>query len=240
METIYVAGYPKSGTTWLSRCVADMFRCPIKGYKTRRAVAAREFPKSTDYIVIQEHLMPGHHLFPAFPKRQKIALIERHPFDVAVSVQKYWKLDTIKDALWFMINDTMLFFSYNEYIKAWHDQKQYTAFTTYEGLLSDTPTVLKRIGDQLENPYPTDYDQIASDNSIDTIRKKIKADPENYAYHEGIQMEHLRKGTSGDWVNHFTIEDIVFATRQFAPALKLLGISTKSIVEEAKRTRQSL
>ena len=111
MQDIYIAGYPRSGNVWLSRLVSDIFNCSITGSQGRTSIAETQRPNK-NYHVYQDHFYPvlldngdaefvkkRNLIISNKPDNAYIVFVYRNPLDVAVSVYKYWRMDSLRTAL---------------------------------------------------------------------------------------------------------------------------------------------
>tara|TARA_Y100000782_G_scaffold2419_1_gene2520 strand:+ start:10404 stop:11057 length:654 start_codon:yes stop_codon:yes gene_type:complete len=89
-------------------------------------------------------------------------------------------------------------FSWTEFVDAWLDKPVF--HTKYEQLLSEPEQELKRALAWFgcNNVSDLEIDNIISNYSFSNQSGRVQGDEESSSY--------LRKGVSGDWVNHFTLQ----------------------------------
>ena len=236
MKTIYVIGYPRSGNVWLSRSLGDMFDCSINEPTGGNSVARRS-GNSEEYRVIQGHysfrenyedknvfIGKRKYMNPTLkPKDDYLIFLYRNPFDVAVSVYKYWRRKDLKEALRVM-RDGGLIPIYKDWMTRWLDNAKYfNMFISYEQMHYSYNEILKKIADHYNYKPTESIEAIKIYNQIKPTRSRVKQNPENFSYHPGIQLRHLRKGVIGDWINHFTVKDIDYAFEFMGEIICSLG-----------------
>ena len=90
-EVILVVGYPKSGNTWLTRLVADLLMCPVKGFFEKPQhldLAIEGLNRESEFIVYK-----AHQTFEQVDKKVKkknIIYIVRDVRDIAISGAHYF------------------------------------------------------------------------------------------------------------------------------------------------------
>lgn len=96
-KNIVVCGYPKSGTTWLSRLVAELVECPLQGnwgFPEQQAQDVEGLQRISEYACYKSHhqlaeLTGGIHGAP-----HKIVYILRDPRDVVISAYHHFRSRT--------------------------------------------------------------------------------------------------------------------------------------------------
>lgn len=145
----------------------------------------------------------------SLPDFVKVIVVSRNPLDACVSsyyhAQNPYKLGWSFDAwasVWYA--GRCSFGGYFDWIKGWQEQaKLYpnrVCWIEYETMKQDQPSALKKVSNYLGIT--------ATDELIDKAIKfssfeHMKQQAED---HGGDTLHHLRKGTVGDWKNHFSKE----------------------------------
>lgn len=99
MTTVYVIGYPKSGTTWLARLLGDVLDSPVGSTHlpgNATAIATEGQGRQGGHYVRQGHPLPvtrkpKNHLELAYQLGDgRIVLMLRDPRDICVSGAYHW------------------------------------------------------------------------------------------------------------------------------------------------------
>lgn len=91
-NNIIIAGFPKSGTTWACRLIAELINCPVEGfwlYPDHEEIAIEGKDRTSKYCCYKSH-----HTYSelgALKKSDSIIYIVRDPRDVAISSADYFK-----------------------------------------------------------------------------------------------------------------------------------------------------
>lgn len=92
MKNIVIAGYPKSGCTWITRLTAELVSCPVAGFwhSSRKEIATEKGYRKSNFRCYKAH----HQFHNLGLDREKekpfIIYVIRDPRDIAVSGARYF------------------------------------------------------------------------------------------------------------------------------------------------------
>lgn len=208
-KRIVVSEYPKSGGTWIVSMLGDALRLPKRDIYVGddyRAFDVRQHPwyagaaslGLTESCVIKSHELPNSSLlnFPA----QYIHLV-RDGRDVVVSKYIYDKEFCVRNGIYEQFEVSFddylvrVAVEWRDYVLAWLEVAPHTC--QYEDFLQDPFGFLRTVLTKLGTPVPDSQIRYAVEaNTKDAFRRALD---KAFKYNTFV-----RKGTAGDWRNHFT------------------------------------
>ncbi|XP_032751897.1 alcohol sulfotransferase A isoform X1 [Rattus rattus] len=223
-EDLILLTYPKSGTNWLVEIVCLIQTKGDPKWTQSLPIWDRSPWIETDIgydILIKKKgpwLMTSHlpmHLFSKslFSSKAKVIYLIR---DVLVSGYYFWgnsilakKPDSLGTYVEWFLKGNVLYGSWFEHIRAWLTMRELDNFLLlyYEDMKKDTMGTVKKICDFLGKKLePDELDLVLKYSSFQVMKENNMS---NYSLMEkelilpGFTL--MRKGTTGDWKNHFTV-----------------------------------
>ncbi len=205
MKEIFTAGFPRSGNTWLGRCLSDLLSAPIQDAPTSpiKSQFAREI--KGDFIIRKSHWdyrtwlrvkesdLTGEDAYVIF--------IQRDPRDVAVSMKFYYRMQNIGDAMAVMENS-----DYNNFIYEWvHGNPR--IYVTYEQMHANLTHLLSDMYFYFTGEY------------LDSETANLITERQSFENHRKLNSHMQRKGIVGDWKNHFSRSEAKVFASIFNPAI---------------------
>ena len=219
MLTVYVAGFPKSGLTWMTRLLGSAYACPTGGWRSDKdseeiATELIEDRPNKDMLIRKGHYIPTFDFnepavnsvmrlnIPTVEEAEdKIIIMVRDPRDITVSATYYWN-STFEDMYKDLIQGKGHFRalgSWSDYYSNWLDaDTSNKTFIKYEDFLLDPKKELGFIEGFLFTPMHKDLELVIQENSIVNMRNKIMLNPTKFNLGSEFNLRFLRKGISGE------------------------------------------
>lgn len=237
-HTIYVIGYPKSGTTWLARLLGDALDSPVGSVHPpgdNKCIATEGKQRTGGYSIRQGHpmLMPGYQvLVPDYTifayenlVDERIVFVHRDPRDIVVSGAHHWNRE-LKEYLLCMAHGKWPMFHGGglvPFVRTWLQSGLAEVVTSYELLHESTRSELERILYKLALIPKRDLHKVVQRQSFGARRTWTEEHGQSLNYGREFQLQFLRKGIVGDWRNHFDTELIALAQEHFGELMTELG-----------------
>ncbi|XP_028715662.1 probable alcohol sulfotransferase isoform X1 [Peromyscus leucopus] len=226
-EDTVIVSYPKSGTNWLIEivCLIQTKGNPkwIQSVLNWERSPWIETKKGLPILINTEgpRLMSSHlpfHLFPKsfFRSKAKVIYVIRNPRDVLVSGYFFLRNTKIIDnpeslgtyIEWFL-NGNVPYGSWFEHTRNWLSMRENENFLllSYEDMKKNTRRTIEKICDFLGKKLePDELDLVLKYSSFQAMKENKMSNfslvPEHIVTNGLVLM---RKGTTGDWKNHFTV-----------------------------------
>lgn len=219
-QIIIIQGYPKSGNSWLSRLLGDVYNSPVQGLPGQEdgSLATEGQNRPGNHCIIQAHWQPEdyHDKFTTqeIANRRTIFII-RNPLDVAVSASYFWNI-SLEETVRHMIDGNWPFVKFPSW-SDYYSRPEWDNMTSYEALSQKIISELQRLTGERH------VSQAAYRQSFEVKRRTIKERPQDYSYDERTQLHNLRRGTVGDWTSHFSKELLSFALDNFGETMERFG-----------------
>lgn len=239
---IYVAGYPKSGTTWITRLLGDVLDCRTGGSIPRedeREIATEGFDRKNKSMIVRKghfvlndtaHLQPvqrPHQLYwkGLREEEHKVVFVVRDPRDIVVSAAYHWKISS-ESALQNMVMGTNSFRwvgSWTSYINRWFERSaKFTAvLVRYEDMLKSSEE-LSLLVEELD--YPLTKSKIITAYERQSFKSRtadVEKNGDKYNLGKEFNRKFMRKGVVGDWRNHFSRKTAFESETVFGDLLRL-------------------
>lgn len=247
-QPVFVAGYPKSGTTWLTRFLGHLYNSPTGGSTPQedgKEIATEGSGRSGKFFFRKGHYIIQNRAGkrPAFPVMEPhvfdfrsldfypIIMIVRDPRDICVSGASHWNVPQETFFTWMDqgIGGLRLVGEWDKYINQWLmviDLFPQKSILGFEDMVSGK---VNHISDSLTSlglPLKT-HEEIGESldfHSIENTRKRIqKANPKKLIRGMNFQMKFLRRGISGSWRDEMDEKLVKKIEARFSLTMAALG-----------------
>ncbi|KFP34334.1 Sulfotransferase 6B1, partial [Colius striatus] len=220
-DDVLLVSYPKSGTHWLAGVITKIcstqfiITSPIEFGDVSKL---EELNKVSSKRIIPTHL-DYNMLPPNFKKNKcKIIYISRNPKDTAVSMYHYYRnnpnlptIDTWTAFFDLFLKGDVVCGSWFDHFLSWeeHANEKNVLFLFYEDMKKDLPKIVKEISLFLGlNTSDNDIQHISTMSSFSEMKNNTEKENSNPSHTVCALTSNreliFRKGTVGDWKNHFT------------------------------------
>jgi hypothetical protein len=222
-STLFVAGLPKSGTTWLEKMIGTYegfheLMIPEVARHEMQTGGSHDYELPEDMfdrferalVLTKMHVHGSPHNAKVLKQAQvRYVVLYRDLRDVAVSNYHY-----VRNTPWHPehgvyaktdLDEGLLLFAdrtlkaYSDWIYSWHQNRDpdLSLIIRYEDMLNDDAKVLRQVA--------THFDLDASDETIERITRANSFNAMSGGRTKGQESrsDFARKGVAGDWRNHF-------------------------------------
>lgn len=223
-QVIFVSGYPKSGSTWLTRLLGDIFDSPTGGCmpeEDHKEIATEGQNRPGNYIIRKGHfVLIDNNTGPVVPRPHRLAwtrltderivFLVRDPRDICISGAYHWRQKPEAFLERMIKGNVARCGRWDEYCNQYFETQSSSymltfgdclAWVKYEDLLPRPLITLGELTQELE----LDFDLFASRAPQAIKRQSFKSRKAQIGDDEKkLRRNNMRKGITGDWKNHFT------------------------------------
>ena len=239
-KNIVIVGYPKSGTTWLSRLVAELIQCPLQGdwgFNTIDALFKEGEDRESPFDVYKTHHTNDKIKQVSDLEIYQTIYIVRDPRDVTVSGIHYfdflayrkasvkkWKLGLFKKVILKEISEEkkkkLMIAAVLKGDKRLNKWLATSWYSHLEGFQNTTALII-RYEDLQENPFEVSkqlLNFLGAEKDETHIIKSIKKQSFGAKQKELKERDHptqnlMRKGKQGDWKKQLTRDESQLFTK---------------------------
>ncbi|KYO36720.1 sulfotransferase 6B1 [Alligator mississippiensis] len=236
-DDVLLVSYPKSGTHWLAQIIMQLYTNQVtltSPIEFGDILKLEELKNLSSRRIIPTHL--DYNMLPMNFKNKgcKTIYIIRNPKDTAVSMYHYYKdnpyLPTIDKWTTFLelfLKGDVVCGSWFEHFLSWekHRNDENILFLFYEDMKKDLPKTVKKIGVFLGiNISDSEIREVCKKSSFSEMKTNIEkenVDPNHTVCALTSDKKLIfRKGTVGDWKNHFTPKQNKLFEEMFSNKMK--------------------
>lgn len=236
MRTIYVAGYPRSGTTWLTRLLGDILNCPTGGTlpeydRTEPAMEGRDRPGP--FVVRKGHFELVDEPGPVVPRphflnykklaNEDVVFITRDMRDIICSVRHYWNMSSIAATIHNMAEGIGVR-NYGRYMNTWLATDFDFVKTDYVALWNDARGEIVRIVEALGERVDMErLPGILERQSFGARKKHAELFGDTLPLGKAYHVRFYRRGGIDGWREQFTRRDGKLCQQHFGSIMAELG-----------------
>lgn len=234
-QDVVLAGYPRSGTTWVTFMLVELAWRPGDAHNLRDARFSPNVGRHRDcqsFLPQGGRLLRSHERY--HPSYHRAICIARDPRDAAVSqyfnVRRTQGLSgTFSEFLPYFLRGTFPGAGrWDRYVDEWLDSPPAVSgaaiWVKYEDIQADPRRELRRMAATL-GIAATDEEiaHAAEAGKFDVMRSREHTTAGVVHREKGETIHAIRKGVVGDWQNHFSPSDLELFIAQLGPAALRAG-----------------
>lgn len=228
-QDIFVAGFPKSGNTWMQSLLASVIYGIDSTYLPDRLTqelvpeegARHYYKRILDFVCFKTHGLPN-------PKYRRVIHLVRDPRDamasyhaMMVSLKRECTLEEV------IMQGKNVPVKWNEHARAWlnNPHKADTMLLQYEKLVTQPFEEMKRVCAFIGIERSDDLIMRAvAGNTFDKMKEKAKLGADYQHWNEdNFFQKFFRKGKIGSYKEDLPQHLIDFIEKEFAPEMKIFG-----------------